>query len=241
MLRSLVASGMLIEVEDDVFSFRHALARETIEADLLGREKRRLHEQALEAVRQAAGDDDAAIAHHALRRRPVRRDGRGGAPGRGAATSAADRPIRHCSSRNSASSEAPDDLVLLGTAARAAWLAGLSEDAVAHAERLLTVARHRGLARPSRAALRRLVRLQWELGDRGRDGACTESLIELVDVLPRGEELGHAMACIAQSAMLRDIPDQAIEWADRGDRTGGRARPALGSGLGSSARRVLRC
>ena len=42
VLRSLVASGMLIESEDDVFGFRHAIARETIEADLLGREKRRL-------------------------------------------------------------------------------------------------------------------------------------------------------------------------------------------------------
>ena len=112
-------------------------------------------------------------------------------------------------------SEAPDDFVLLGTAARAAWLAGLSEDAVAHAERLLTVARHRGLreTESSRTAPTRAP----PMGARrsGRDGACTESLIELVDVLPRGEELGHAMACIAQSAMLRDIPDLAIEWADR--------------------------
>src|SRR5262249_49029119 len=40
-------------------------------------------------------------------------------------------------------------------------------------------------------------------------------LVELVDVLPPGEELGNAMACIAQSAMLRDKPQEAIEWADR--------------------------
>ena len=36
-------------------AFRHALARETIEADLLGREKRRLHEQALDRVARIAG------------------------------------------------------------------------------------------------------------------------------------------------------------------------------------------
>ena len=66
MLRSLIANGMLVEIEDDVFSFRHALAREAIEADLLGREKRRLHEQALAALRDVGRDDLGAIAHHAL-------------------------------------------------------------------------------------------------------------------------------------------------------------------------------
>src|SRR5262245_12661288 len=63
VLRSLVANGMLLETEDDVFTFRHAIARETIEADLLGREKRRLHEQALAALRESPETDVAAIAH----------------------------------------------------------------------------------------------------------------------------------------------------------------------------------
>src|SRR5205807_5569077 len=65
LLRSLVATGMLVEGESDVFSFRHALAREAIEADLLGRERRRLHEAALYALQQAGSDDLASIAHHA--------------------------------------------------------------------------------------------------------------------------------------------------------------------------------
>ena len=37
--------------------------------------------------------------------------------------------------------EAPDDLDLLAVAARAAWLAGLLDDALAHAERWLALAR----------------------------------------------------------------------------------------------------
>jgi hypothetical protein len=65
ILRSLVASGMLIEGETDVFSFRHALAREAIEADLLGRERRRLHEAALHALQHVNSTDFASIAHHA--------------------------------------------------------------------------------------------------------------------------------------------------------------------------------
>ena len=52
ILRHLVARGLLIEAEADVFSFRHALAREAIESDLLGRERRRLHQAALDALRE---------------------------------------------------------------------------------------------------------------------------------------------------------------------------------------------
>jgi DNA-binding CsgD family transcriptional regulator len=214
VLRFLVANGMLVETEDDVFSFRHALAREAIEADLLGREKRRLHEQALEAIRAAGSDDLGAIAHHAH-----------GAGRYGEMVDAAREGARSYLRTGSTYqalqlaelglTESPDDVSLLSTAARAAWLAGLTEDAVAHAERLLTVARAKDLREVESSALRRLVRLRWELGDLTAMQNCTNSLIELVDVLPPGEELGNAMACIAQSAMLRDVPTEAIEWADR--------------------------
>ncbi|HEY2814426.1 MAG TPA: LuxR C-terminal-related transcriptional regulator [Acidimicrobiales bacterium] len=214
VLRALVASGMLLEIENDVFSFRHALAREAIEADLLGREKRRLHEQALEALRAAGVSDAASIAHHAH------------GAGRYDEMVEAAREGARAYLRTGATyqalqlaelglSETPDDLVLLATAARAAWLGGLNADAVAHAERLLAVARHRGLRETESTALRRLVRLRWELGDREAMEACTDNLIKLTAVLDPGEELGHAMASIAQSAMLRERPHEAIEWADR--------------------------
>src|SRR5437764_10500608 len=54
-LRLLVsAGGLLVEEEPDVFAFRHALTREAVIAQLLGRERRRLHEKAL-AVMQEMG------------------------------------------------------------------------------------------------------------------------------------------------------------------------------------------
>jgi DNA-binding CsgD family transcriptional regulator len=214
VLRSLIANGMLIETEDDVFSFRHALAREAIEADLLGREKRRLHEQALAALRAASREDLGAIAHHAYG--AGRYDEMIEAARKGARSYLrAGSTYQALQLAELGLSEAPDDLELLATAARAAWLAGLSEDAVVHAERLLAVARARDLRETESAALRLLVRLRWELGDIAAMEKCTNGLVELVDVLPRGEEVGNAMACIAQSAMLRDIPDGAIAWADR--------------------------
>ncbi len=214
VLRTLVANGMLVESEDDVFSFRHALAREAIEDDLLGREKRRLHEQALEALRAAPDQDVAAIAHHA--HDAGRYDEMVEAAREGArAYLRTGLTYQALQLAELGLSEAPDDVALLNTAARAAWLAGLSEDAVVHAERLLHVARDNGLREIESTALRRLVRLRWELGDQRAMEQCTQSLIELVDVLPRDEELGNAMACIAQSGMLRDVPSEAVEWADR--------------------------
>jgi predicted ATPase len=64
-LRGLVAAGLLVEDEVDVFAFRHALVGETVSAGLLGRERRRIHEAALAALLEAKEPDDAAIAHHA--------------------------------------------------------------------------------------------------------------------------------------------------------------------------------
>ena len=65
MLRALVGSGLLVEADADVFGFRHDLAREAIEGRLLGRERRRIHEAALEALRRTGSSDLAAMARHA--------------------------------------------------------------------------------------------------------------------------------------------------------------------------------
>src|SRR5262249_55798274 len=46
LLRSLVRAGLLIEPTEDRFSFRHALVSEVVERQLLGRERRLLHQRA---------------------------------------------------------------------------------------------------------------------------------------------------------------------------------------------------
>ena len=78
ILRDLVDRGLLIESETDVFSFRHALAREAIESDLLGRERRRLHHAALDALRDGRQPRLRRDRAPRPRRRTVRRHGRGG-------------------------------------------------------------------------------------------------------------------------------------------------------------------
>ena len=215
VLRTLVANGMLIESEDDVFSFRHAIARETIEADLLGRESDAFTNRHSSRCAPRPETDVAAIAHHAH-----------GAGRFDEMVEAAREGARaHLNSGSTYQalqlaelglSEAADDLGLLSTAARAAWLAGLTEVAVVHAERLLIVARHRDLPNVESAALRRLVRLRWEFGDRAGMESCTNGLIELSEILPprRGARSHHGLHR-ARARCCAIASTEAIEWADR--------------------------
>ena len=50
VLRELVTRGVLVESGEDEFSFRHALVREAIADQMLGRQRRRLHEAALDVL-----------------------------------------------------------------------------------------------------------------------------------------------------------------------------------------------
>ena len=214
LLRALVAAGMLVEAENDVFSFRHALAREAIEADLLGRERRRLHEAALDALQRIDSDDLASIAHHAHgagRYEDLVRAARAGVSRYLDSGS----PYQALELAELGLSEACDDPGLLSSAAQAAWLSGLVDDAIVHAERLRHLSRATNDVENEAISLRRLVRLRWERGDNDRMAAETDDLIALLDALPPTAELGKAMASIAQSYMLREHVPEALEWADR--------------------------
>ena len=91
VLRALVRAGLLEEATDDRFSFRHALVSDEVERQLLGRERRLLHQRALDALLAAAdadadadsdgGDRAATTAERGTprrRRRPLRRLRRAG-------------------------------------------------------------------------------------------------------------------------------------------------------------------
>ncbi len=214
VLRSLVARGLLVEDEHDVFSFRHALAREAIDGELLGREKRRLHRAALDALCEANSTDLAGIAHHAAgagdRARVVSaaREGSAMSHQRGATDPAL--PLAALGL-----AEADEDERLLAVAARAAWLAGLLPDAVAHNRQRLEVARRRGDQEAESAALRLQARLAWESGDAEETVRVTEEVATLAERLPDGHERGMALAVVAQSARLRDDIAAAVHWADR--------------------------
>ena len=133
-LRAAVDSGLLVETDADVFSFHHDLAREAIESSLLGRERRRLHEAALDALRQAGSRDHVALTHHA--RGAAQFDQMVEEARLGAHESL------HLGSTFQALQlaetglvETDDDLDLRSVAAEAASLAGLLDEAAEHGDR----------------------------------------------------------------------------------------------------------
>src|SRR6185437_13880345 len=65
VLRDLVQRGLMVELGEDEFSFRHALTREALVDEMLGRQRRRLHELALETLLETGSRDYALVAHHA--------------------------------------------------------------------------------------------------------------------------------------------------------------------------------
>jgi DNA-binding CsgD family transcriptional regulator len=211
VLRDLVRRGLMVETGDDEFSFRHALAREAVADQLLGRERRRLHALALDALLVDAGADPVVVARHALgagRYDDLVRTARVGCV-RYLAAGAAHQALAVA---EMGLEEAPDDPELRAGAARAAWLAGLIRDAEDHARHwagLATAPEDRS------AALRLRVRLAWEDGRLEEMARLTGELLDVVDRLPCGAELAQAMATVAQSYMLRLHNDEAVAWADR--------------------------
>ena len=108
--------------------------------------------------------------------------------------------------------EVPDDTELLAGAARAAWLAGLLDDALRYGRRWRDLA---GTTTDRAEALYLLVRLAWESGETDEMRALTHDIETLIAQLPPGAGQARAMTAIAQSAYLRDDLDAALLWADR--------------------------
>jgi DNA-binding CsgD family transcriptional regulator len=213
-LRGLVARGVLVESSDDEFSFRHALVREAISGQLLGRQQRRLHEAALEALLAGGGSapaDPAMIARHA--RAAGRYDDMVDAARRGAALYLSiGSAFQALQLAEMGMEEVGDDAELLAAAAQAAWLAGLLDDAVGYARRWRDLA---PTASDRADALYLLIRLAWESDETGEMEALTHEVEQLVARLPPGAIQARAMTAVAQSAQLRDDLDAAVEWADR--------------------------
>ena len=210
-LRELVDRAVLVERETDRFVWRHDLLRETVAAGLLGRERRRLHERAHDALVATDSDDWAARAHHA--------EGAARYDDAVAAALTGARQYLHRGASHQALqlaelglAEQPDHLELLELAARSAWLVGLHDEAVDHARRL----ERRATDPDTRsAALRLLVRLSWERGDTNDEARAVAALVDQIDALAAGEERVRALAAVAQHHMLASRVDDALAWTAR--------------------------
>ncbi|HEY8473123.1 MAG TPA: LuxR C-terminal-related transcriptional regulator [Natronosporangium sp.] len=214
-LRELVDRGLLVEAEEDQFGFRHALTREAVAGELLSRQRRRLHEAALEALLATPDPDPARVAKHA--RGAGRFDDMVAAARRGAIERlASGAPYAALTIAEQALEEVPDDPELLGLAATAAWRAGYLSDAQRYGQRALRAAT--GDAQRV-AALTHLMRVAWEQGELAEMDEYTERLRALTETLPDNQVRTRAIAAVAQAYMLRSGGpnglDDAVAWAER--------------------------
>ncbi|RAK27790.1 putative ATPase [Actinoplanes lutulentus] len=210
VLRDLVTRGVLVESGEDEFAFRHALVREAIADQMLGRQRRRLHEAALDVLLRESADP-AMVAHHA--RGAGRYDDLVAAARRGAALYLSiGSAYQALQLAEMGLDEVPDDTELLASAAKAAWLAGLLDDALRHARQWRDLA---SSSTDRAESLYLLVRLAWETRETATMRGLTHDIETLIAQLPPGADQARAMTAIAQSAYLRDDADVALLWCDR--------------------------
>ena len=210
-LRELVLLEIVVEASEDTFWFSHALMADAIQQQLLGRERRRLHERSLAALRSMPNADHASLARHALgaghfEQIPgIAREGVRLYLARGASFQA----LRLASA---ALDEAPDDPELLGVATDAAWRLQFTREAIVYARRWIEVA----ATDIDRVEARRfLARLLHEIGDRAASEETLTDLIALAESLGPGLARGRSYGAVAQIHMIMVHPLEAIAWADR--------------------------
>jgi DNA-binding CsgD family transcriptional regulator len=213
-LRSLVERGVLVEECEDEFTFRHALVRDAVESQLLGRERRRLHALALAALQRSARAGLAELAGHAARAGhydemiELARQGVNEYLANGSTYQAL---ALACE----ALAEAPDDRGLLAGAARAAWLLGLNDEAGVHGRRWYELVSAAGSLEERSRATRLLGRVAHELDDYDLMWRLVDEAKALEVELGSSEERAAALAFIAQANMLHNQADEAVRWADR--------------------------
>lgn len=220
VLRSLVADTVVVEAGDDAFWFTHALVADAVERQLLGRERRRLHDRCFDVLSAdvtssfdsgTAGmapagvglrdvADPAALVRHAL------------GAGRfdevvAIACTGADRYLAEGSSFQAlrlaaeALAEEPDSPALLRIATDAAWRIDFLDEALVTARRWVDAA----VDPVDRVvAVRFVARLGAEMGDDETARSATEQLEALIETLDQPEQAdsGQAEDLVARNRLI---------------------------------------
>ena len=186
-LRTLVENGIAVEPADDTFWFGHALVADAVQQQLLGRERRRLHERSLTALRGMPEPDHAALARHALGSGQfdlipaIAREGARRYLDRGASFQA----LRLASE---ARAEAPNDPDLLAVATDAAWRLEYGVEALAYAQQWHA---HAVTDLDRVESMRFVARLHHELRDFPQRDRTVAQLEAFTDSLPVGLARGR--------------------------------------------------
>ena len=218
-LHDLAARGLITETEPDRFSFRHALTREAVAGQLFGRERRRIHEQALAALDALGQADPVARAHHAAGAGDTAvlahsaEEGAEQLLADGAALSAfelASLALERCDDLSPARALALHEL-----ASQAAWRMAMLTEAERHALAWLDLAVELGDRSAQSVALRHLGSLRWLSGDATGYREALDRALATAEQLGSSAELAWCYSYQSQARMLVHEWDDAIAWADR--------------------------
>ncbi len=219
-LDEAVGAGMLV-VSSGGVSFRHELARRTLEDALAPLRARELHARVLAWLR-ALPDDPARLprlAHHAVRAgdgpavvelssRAATRADRLGAHREAAAHLAA--AVEHAGFL-----EPRPRAELLDARAAQCFLIDRMQEAIEAGTEALAIWSALGDRLREAECLRRLARIAWYRADGATARAHAERATAVLEGLPPGPELAMAWSTCSQFAMFANEPDAAITWGEK--------------------------
>jgi DNA-binding NarL/FixJ family response regulator len=219
-LEECLSSGMLI-ADADAISFRHELARLTVEDALLPHRSRSLHQAALAALASdpTTAKDLARLAHHAEAAGEIDAVLR-------LAPAAAERAASLGAHREAAAQFARalrfgDDLPLERRAelsarrAHECYMTSQIDEAVAAQEDALACYRDLGDLLREGDTLRSLSRLLFFAGRTGEGEPMALEAVELLERLPSGHELAIAYGNVSQRKMVVEEREAAVSWGAR--------------------------
>jgi ATP/maltotriose-dependent transcriptional regulator MalT len=208
---------------DDHFSFRHALTREAIYGDLLGRERRMRHREVLVALEELyTGHYDEVIdqiAYHSLHGRELERAAR-------YARMAGDRAAQMYAYREAvAHYESALDLLeaddpreradLFESLGRAAYPLGDFNRCARYWREAQRLYEQLGQRHKVAELARWLGRVAWERDDPQAAFAHTRAAIEILEAEPPDRELAMAYSALSQLYMISSQVDESIAWGEK--------------------------
>ena len=208
---------------DDFYRFRHALTREAVYDDLLGRERRLKHRAVLRILEEAHSSNPESVidqlAYHSLRARELEKAARYArlAAQRASCMYAHREAVAHYEVAldlldGDDPRERADLFDALGAAAYPLGDVNLSARYWREAQRLYEEV---GDRRKVADVYRRLARVAWERGDTAEAFRHTRAALDVLEAEPPGSELAMAYSALSQLYMLSSQPRESIVWGEK--------------------------
>lgn len=259
----LVERQLVAEVKqegEDRFEFRHALTREAIYEDLLGREKRRMHLEVLQAIEQTRAFEGNGrvdqLAYHSLKARELEKAAH-------YAELAGERAARMCAFREAIAhyevalelregGSPREKADLLDRLGQAAHPVGVSSVTFRYWKEARALYEEIGDGPKMAEMDLRLSRISWEAGDPGAAFVYAQAALAGLEAAEPSKNLAYAYSTLSQLHMLSSRPQESIRWGEKAislaeqlgdDRTKAHSLNNIGVSLGElgEAERGLAC